>query len=236
MRPPAQIHQLRAPPLPLWKRAFDLWTAAMITAFVVPLIGIFALVMLITEGRPVFYGAERMQTPRHSFTLWKFRSMRPDPDDWGVSGTDKQHRITRFGGWLRRRRLDELPQLWNLWRGDISVVGPRPPDRRYVEKYPEIYAQVLQTRPGLTGLATVAYGRHEEMLLARVSTAEETEALYCRACVPRKARIDLIYQRNRSLWLDLGIVRRTLFPRGRASPQRQLRRGFRRALGIAQRR
>ena len=197
------------------KRAFDLWTAAMITPFVVPMVLVISLVILIRDGRPVFHGGERMKTPTQGFKLWKFRTMRVDPADRGVSGGDKVGRITPTGRWLRRRRLDELPQLWNLWRGDVSVVGPRPPLRLYVERFPGIYAEVLKSRPGLTGLASIYYARHEARLLARTVSAEETDAVYARNCVPRKAHIDLMYQRNWSFCFDLNVVRKTLFPSAR---------------------
>ncbi len=197
------------------KRAFDIWTAAMITPFVVPMVLVIALVILIRDGRPVFYGGERMKTPAQSFRLWKFRTMRTDPADRGVSGADKQRRITPVGRWLRRRRLDELPQLWNLWVGDVSVVGPRPPLREYVERFPDIYGEVLKSRPGLTGLASIYYAKHEQHLLARSTSAQETDAIYIRSCVPRKARIDLMYQRNWTFCFDLNVVRKTLFPSAR---------------------
>ncbi|MCB1361457.1 MAG: sugar transferase [Rhodobacter sp.] len=197
------------------KRAFDLWTAAMITPFVVPMVIVFGLIILIRDGRPVFYGGERMKTPTQGFRLWKFRTMRVDPQDRGVSGADKAGRITPFGAWLRRRRFDELPQLWNLWVGDISVVGPRPPLRDYVERFPEIYDQVLRNRPGLTGIGSIYFSKHESWLLARSTSPQETDAIYCRACIPRKARLDMIYQRNQSFCLDLEVIRRTLFPSAR---------------------
>jgi Sugar transferases involved in lipopolysaccharide synthesis len=197
------------------KRAFDLWTAAMITPFVLPMVLIISLVILIRDGRPIFYGGERMKSPTRGFPLWKFRTMRVDPGDSGVSGGDKADRITKTGRWLRRRRLDELPQLWNLWRGDISVVGPRPPLRLYVERYPAIYDEVLKSRPGITGLATIYYSKHEMRMLARTSTPEETDAVYVRNCVPRKAHIDLMYQQNWSFCFDLNVVRKTLFPSAR---------------------
>lgn len=197
------------------KRAFDLFTAAAITPFVLPMILVFSAIILITDGRPIFYGGERMKSPTQGFSLWKFRSMRVDPTDRGVSGGDKSARITPIGAWLRKRRLDELPQLWNLWRGDISVVGPRPPLRDYVERYPHIYNQVLKSRPGLTGLATIYYSKHEQRMLARTSTPEETDAVYVRNCVPRKAHIDLMYQKNWSFCFDLNVVRKTLFSSAR---------------------
>ena len=201
--------------MPPAKRAFDLWTAAMITPFVVPMVLVIALVILLRDGRPIFHAGERMKTPTQGFRLWKFRTMRVDPADTGASGGHKAPRITATGRWLRRRRLDELPQLWNLWRGDISVVGPRPPLRHYVERFPALYAEVLKSRPGLTGLATIAFARHEERLLARTTTADQTEAIYARTCAPRKARIDLIYQKNRSFCFDLNVIRKTLFPSAR---------------------
>lgn len=197
------------------KRAFDIWTAAMITPVVVLMIAVIAMMILIKDGRPIFYGGERMKTPDQGFALWKFRTMRVDAGNRGVSGADKADRITPIGRRLRRLRFDELPQLWNLWKGDISVVGPRPPLREYVERFPEVYGQVLKNRPGLTGLGSIYFSKHETHVLARSTSATETDALYCRACVPRKARIDLIYQRHQSFCFDLEIVRRTLFPSAR---------------------
>ncbi|MFN4098377.1 MAG: sugar transferase [Pararhodobacter sp.] len=197
------------------KRAFDIWTAAMITPVVLPAVLIIALIILIRDGRPVFYGGERMKTMTEGFPLWKFRTMKTDPGDSGVSGADKNDRITKTGRFLRKRRLDEMPQLWNIWRGDISVVGPRPPLRQYVERFPDIYSEVLRNKPGLTGLATIYYSRHEQKLLARTRSVEETDAVYARNCVPRKARIDLMYQRNWSFCFDLNVIRKTLFPSAR---------------------
>ena len=197
------------------KRAFDLWTAAMITPFVVPMVLVISLVILIRDGRPILYGGERMKTPTQGFALWKFRTMRVDPGDSGVSGGDKVDRITPTGRWLRRRRLDELPQLWNLWRGDVSVVAAPLKKKLYVERFPAIYGEVLKSRPGLTGLASIYYSRHEQRMLARTASAEETAAVYARNCVPRKAHIDLMYQRNWSFCFDLNVVRKTLFPSAR---------------------
>jgi lipopolysaccharide/colanic/teichoic acid biosynthesis glycosyltransferase len=188
------------------KRALDL-ALALLLLVPLGLVGaVLATLALLRQGRPILYGAERMREVDRAFTLWKLRSMAPAARDAGVTGGDKAARITPFGAWLRRWRLDELPQLWNVLAGEISFVGPRPPLRRYVELRPELYARVLRSRPGITGLASLVYAAHEERLLARCATAEETEALYLRACVPRKARIDLIYQRNRSLALDLRLI------------------------------
>lgn len=192
------------------KRLFDIGFALLI----LPVVGGIALVVLaalaLTQGRPFFYAAERMRSPTEAFRLWKFRTMTVVATDSGVSGADKAGRITPVGRVLRRFRLDELPQLWNILRGDISFVGPRPPLRAYVERFPEIYAEVLKSRPGVTGLASIHYHRHEEWLLARSRSAEETDRIYCRRCIPAKARLDLIYARQASVCFDLRLIGRTI--------------------------
>jgi len=195
------------------KRVFDVVLALILSILLGGAIIGLAIVLLIKEGRPVFYLSERMKTPTQGFKLVKFRTMKVVAHDSGVSGGDKTNRVTRFGRFLRRARLDELPQLWNVLRGDISFVGPRPPLREYVERFPQVYAQVLNSRPGITGLASVRYHTHEEMLLARCATAEQTDEVYARACVPRKARLDLIYQAHQSRCLDLRIMIETICPK-----------------------
>lgn len=192
------------------KRALDIALALLLGALLAAPFALLLLWLLLREGRPLFYAAERMRAPGQPFRLWKLRTMAPDPADSGVSGGDKVSRITPTGRFLRRTRLDEVPQLWNVLKGDMSFVGPRPPLRQYVERFPALYAQVLRSRPGLTGLATLHFHQHEERLLARCRTAEETDAVYVRACIPRKARLDLIYQRRRTICLDLAILGRTL--------------------------
>ena len=191
------------------KRFLDIALALLLLVLAAPVMLAVALAIRVLDGRPVLYASERMHAPGQGFTLWKFRTMRPDPQDSGVSGGDKATRITRTGGFLRRTRLDELPQLWNVLVGDMSFIGPRPPLRQYVERFPDLYARVLRSRPGISGLATLRFHRHEERLLARARTREETDAIYARACVPRKARLDLIYQRHRNLCLDLMLIGQT---------------------------
>ena len=194
----------------LAKRGFDILFALMLLPLLAPVIALIAVAILVTEGRPVFYVAERMRCPAQPFALWKFRTMTTVAADAGVSGGDKSARVTRTGRLLRRYRLDELPQIWNILKGDMSFVGPRPPLRQYVERFPALYAQVLQSRPGVTGLASLVYHRHEERILAACTTAQETDAAYCRRCIPAKARLDLIYQNHRSICVDLVLIGRTV--------------------------
>lgn len=195
------------------KRLFDLCVAIVLSLILAPVILIMAVVILVLDGRPVFYISERMKTPIQGFKLVKFRTMKTVASDSGVSGGDKSDRITRTGRFLRRSRLDEVPQLWNVLKGDISFVGPRPPLRQYVERFPAIYGPVLRSRPGITGLASVYFHAHEEHLLARSRSNAETDAIYSRACVPRKARLDLIYQNRRTLCMDMSIMLKTVFKR-----------------------
>jgi lipopolysaccharide/colanic/teichoic acid biosynthesis glycosyltransferase len=192
------------------KRLLDLIFAALASVLLAPLFVGLLVWLWRRQGRPLFHVSERMKGPGQPFMLWKLRTMTVADADSGVSGGDKAARITPEGAWLRARRLDELPQLFNILRGDLSFVGPRPPLRDYVERFPDLYAEVLKSRPGVTGLATLVYHHHEAWLLARCTTPEETDAVYARACVPRKARLDLIYQRRRSLCLDFALVFETL--------------------------
>lgn len=197
----------------LSKRLFDLALVFLLSVSLLPAVIIITFIILIVDGRPIFYISERMKTSTQGFRLVKFRTMRPSATNSGVSGNDKSDRITRSGRVLRKTRLDELPQLWNILKGDISFVGPRPPLRIYVERFPDIYRRVLQSRPGLTGLASVYYHAHEEALLRNSRDADETDAIYSRACIPRKARLDLIYQDHRNLCMDFSIMLKTVFKR-----------------------
>ena len=192
------------------KRIFDVFFASLLVLVLGPILLGLLIWLMVKQGRPIFYVAERMKGVDQSFNLWKLRTMTVVDSDAGVSGGDKTARITPVGAWLRRRRLDELPQLYNILKGDLSFVGPRPPLREYVDRHPEIYARVLQSRPGVTGLASIAYHRHEALLLERCDSAEETNQIYSRSCVPTKARLDLIYQRHQGTCYDFDLVFQTI--------------------------
>lgn len=205
------------------KRIFDILFSMYLMAFLTPVFVFVTWNVWRRQGRPIFHGSERMKTPTESFILWKYRTMTSAPTDGGVTGGDKATRITDYGRTLRRRRLDELPQLWNILRGDISFVGPRPPLRRYVELFPDLYSRVLACRPGVTGLASLIYAQHEDRQLSRTATASQTEAVYTGICIPRKATLDLLYHRHRTFWLDVKLISWTtakFFP-GRLRPWRK---------------
>lgn len=195
------------------KRLFDLVGAVVATILFSPVLLGITLAMLVLGDGPVLYVSERMKTPQKGFSLYKFRTMRPaaiDDENKGVSGADKAGRITKLGKILRKYRLDELPQLLNIIKGDMSLVGPRPPLRYYTDLFPDLYQKVLQNRPGVTGLASMAFHKHEERALQNATTPEETDAIYQRRCVPQKGRIDLIYGRNRNICYDVVILVQTV--------------------------
>jgi lipopolysaccharide/colanic/teichoic acid biosynthesis glycosyltransferase len=132
--------------------------------------------------------------------------MTVEKDDGRATGGHKAGRVTATGKWLRETRLDEVPQLWNILRGDMSFVGPRPPLRAYVERFPAVYQAVLRSRPGVTGLATLKFHRREARLMSQCVSAAESDRIYTQRCVPTKARLDLIYQRHQSLLFDLALM------------------------------
>lgn len=200
-------HEVRA--LTPAKRVFDLCLTLLLSPVAILLLAVLCPWLLLRQGRPIFHPSERMKGVDRPFTLWKLRTMRSDARDSGVTGGEKLGRITETGAWLRSLRFDELPQLWNILRGDMSFVGPRPPLREYVAAYPQLYGRILKNRPGLTGLATLVYHRREARLLSACRTPQETDAVYRTRCIPAKARLDLMYQRRRTLGLDLVLVLRS---------------------------
>ncbi len=203
------------------KRLFDIAAALFLATVLALPFTVLLIYLLLREGRPVFYISERMRAPGRPFLLWKLRTMRVVSADSGVSGGDKASRVTPVGRWLRKYRADEIPQLWNVLKGDMSFVGPRPPLRLYVERFPEIYERVLQSRPGVTGLATLYFHAREEQLLQPCATAEQTDEVYARRCIPRKAHLDEIYARRRNLCMDVVLMIKTV--RGVAHRNRKKR-------------
>lgn len=194
------------------KRPFDLFCAAVLSVVLLPLFAFIAWRLKQEGDGPILYVSERMKTPSEGFNLYKFRTMKvvEYKENSGVTGANKDDRITQYGSFLRRKRLDELPQLWNIVLGHMSFVGPRPPLREYVERFPDIYTEVLKDRPGVTGLASLTYSKHETMLLTQCETPAQTERVYTSRCIPAKAKLDLIYQEKFSPCLDYWIIWETL--------------------------
>jgi lipopolysaccharide/colanic/teichoic acid biosynthesis glycosyltransferase len=187
-------------------RGLDLIASGMGLLILSPVFLVIGLMVKLTSAGPVFYRAERVGQGGHFFKLHKFRSMYLDADRHGPGITAKNDpRITPLGRFLRRTKLDELPQLIDVLRGEMSLVGPRPEDPRYVALYSPLQRQVLVVRPGITSPASLHY-REEETLLS----GEDWETTYVREILPHKLAIDLAYLRQRTLWTDLTLILKTI--------------------------
>lgn len=191
------------------KRIFDLSVSVGFLVLFSPFYLLVALLIKLDSLGPVHYRAVRVGKGGRLFTLFKFRTMKENTSEIGPGITQRSDpRITRIGKILREIKIDEIPQLWNVIRGDMSLVGPRPEDPRYVEKYNEEQRKVLLVKPGLSSPASIHY-RNEEKLL--VGQADNLEEYYIRSVMPEKLKIDLDYVENRSLMRDVAICLRTAF-------------------------
>jgi lipopolysaccharide/colanic/teichoic acid biosynthesis glycosyltransferase len=154
-----------------------------------------------------FFRQTRIGKNQKPFELLKFRSMKTNATGPLITVGAKDGRITRSGHWLRRTKLDELPQLWNVLVGDMSVVGPRPEVPKYVALYDDNMLKALEIRPGLTDPASIdAFNEGEEL-----AAAEDPEEHYCQVILPRKVRAQLDYANRANLITDGRIIVRTLF-------------------------
>jgi lipopolysaccharide/colanic/teichoic acid biosynthesis glycosyltransferase len=202
------------------KRAFDLTVVLLLLPVALPLAVVVALAVGLSSGRPVLYRATRMGRGGVPFTMYKFRTMSAGADGPAVTRAGDR-RITPVGGRLRRWKLDELPQLYNVLRGDMSLVGPRPEEPRFLARYSDEERLLLSARPGVTGAATVEYGDEEDLLAAEAPA--DVEALYVDQVMHRKLAIEKAYLARRSFGGDVLILLRTLESlRGRRRCRREL--------------
>jgi lipopolysaccharide/colanic/teichoic acid biosynthesis glycosyltransferase len=198
------------------KRAFDLIVSAIALTLLSPLLLLIALTVLITSGRPILHCSLRVGQYGKPFRMMKFRTMVPDAGQRGGTSTaENDPRITPIGKILRRYKLDELPQLFHVLTGQMSVVGPRPEFEEHTNLYSEEERAILGVKPGMTDLASVRF-RHLNRILAHSDNPDEYFATHIRS---EKNWLRLEYVRTRSFWLDLKIVvatlRAVLLPWGR---------------------
>lgn len=188
------------------QRFFDFFASFVGILVLSPLFLVIGLVVVLQDGGPVFYRSMRVGKGGGLFPILKFRTMIQNADRLGGGITVNQdRRVTPVGRFLREHKLDELPQLINVLKGEMSFVGARPEDPRYVTLYTEEQRKILAFRPGITSPASLTY-RDEE----RILTGENTEKLYAEEVLPRKLAIDLEYLSRRSLWSDLSIILQTI--------------------------
>ncbi len=187
-------------------RAFNVAAASLGLIVLSPFLLFFAALIKVQDGGTVLYRARRLGMGGKAFDVLKLRTMVMDADRQGIGlTTHSDGRITSLGRFLRRFKLDELPQLWNVVTGTMNLVGPRPEDPRYVACYTPEQKEILSYRPGLTSPASLAY-RDEEQLL----TSSGTEEFYLREILPKKLALDLDYVKRQSVCSDIVLILRTI--------------------------
>jgi lipopolysaccharide/colanic/teichoic acid biosynthesis glycosyltransferase len=205
-------------------RCLDVLGALTIGLLTAPVWVAAAVLIRLCDGSPVLHAGMRVGQHAEPFVLLKFRTMTASPSAGsptaGAAVTARgDPRVTRLGAWLRRTKVDELPQLVNVLRGEMSLVGPRPEDPRYVRLYSQEQTRLLSVKPGLTSPASIAY-RDEEVVLAR---AHDPELAYVEEVLPAKLDLDLRWLEHRSLRTDVAVLVQTL--RALGGPARQPDRG-----------
>ncbi len=188
------------------KRVFDIWLALFgLLIFALPLC-LIAVLIKVEDGGPVFYRGRRVGRHGQPFFIFKFRSMVVNAEKIGASSTsDDDARITRIGKLLRKLKLDELPQLFNVLSGDMSFVGPRPEVQKFVDMYTEEEKAILTLRPGITDWASL-WNADEGKVLAG---SKDPDGDYLRLIRPQKLKYQLKYVRERNLWVDICIIAAT---------------------------
>jgi lipopolysaccharide/colanic/teichoic acid biosynthesis glycosyltransferase len=186
------------------KRAVDIFFSATILVLLTPVFAMLALAIWFDSGWPIFYMQLRVGRGFETFSIQKFRTMNNDITGPPIT-VSRDRRVTRLGRWLRATKLDELPQFWNVFWGDMSLVGPRPELPVYVELFRERYENILTVRPGITDLASIHF-RDEEAVLGR---SAEPLREYVMRVLPAKMDLADEYLQKRSFFLDISILLRT---------------------------
>ncbi len=190
------------------KRLFDVVSSGLGLIILSPLFAILSIWIKMDSKGPVFYRQVRVGKDNKDFRIFKFRSMRVGADKGSlvtIGGHDP--RITRSGYFIRKFKLDELPQLINVFVGDMSLVGPRPEVRHYVNFWTPEQMQVLDVRPGITDPASIKFRNENELM----EKAEDPERYYIEVIMQEKIKLYLDYVQNRSFWGDLGIIIQTFW-------------------------
>lgn len=188
------------------KRLFDIFFSFFGLLFISPILISVALIIIVTSKGRVFYRQVRVGKDNKDFRIFKFRTMHINADKLGlltVGGRDP--RVTKVGYYLRKYKIDELPQLINVLLGDMSFVGPRPEVRKYVDLYTKEQQKVLSVRPGITDLASIEFRNENEIL----SKQDNPNEYYINTIMPYKLNINLEYLKERSLLKDIGVILKT---------------------------
>ena len=179
---------------------FDRTLSLVLLIVLMPILLLVAIVIPLTSGVPVFYIQERIGQNAKPFKLIKFRTMKGEEESPVAAA--ELNRITRVGRWLRRTKIDELPELLNIFVGDMSFVGPRPDVAGYADKLEGDDRRLLTMKPGLTGVASLKYRNEEDLLAAQPNPQEYNDKVIW----PDKVRLNLLYMERQSLWLDVKVL------------------------------
>jgi lipopolysaccharide/colanic/teichoic acid biosynthesis glycosyltransferase len=189
------------------KRVFDFTLSAMAFVLLSPLLVLVAAAVKFQDSGPIFYQGLRVGIGGKPFWVIKFRTMIPNTEWYGITSTSSDDpRVTRLGSFLRRHKLDELPQLWNVLRGEMSLVGPRPEVQRFVDLYTEEEKVILSVRPGLTDWATL-WNIDEGAVLQGSSDPDRD---YFERIRPNKIRLQLAYVHQAGFWTDIHVLIHTI--------------------------
>jgi lipopolysaccharide/colanic/teichoic acid biosynthesis glycosyltransferase len=188
------------------KRILDIAASALLLFLLAPVLAVCSLVIVLESPGPVFYRARRVGVGGAPLYVLKFRKMRDDIPG-GPLTMSEDRRFTRVGWVLTKTKLDELPQLWNVLRGEMSLVGPRPEDPQFVDLHARAYSEINSVRPGITGLSQLAFAAEAEIL-----ERGDPMSYYIERILPQKARMDRLYVRRRTVWLDFKILVWTFLP------------------------
>ena len=190
------------------KRLFDIIVSAVGLILLAPVFAAAAIIIRFASGSPIIFRQQRMGRHFRPFTIYKFRTMVTDAPNIGASITSgSDPRVTPIGSVLRRCKVDELPQLVNVLKGDMSFVGPRPEMAEFVTMFEGDYREILQVRPGITDLASLKY-QHESEILEQYDDPNDA---YLRCILPDKIRLAKVYVRQASPLLDLALILKTIF-------------------------
>lgn len=188
------------------KRLLDILSSALVLLLLLPFWLIIAMAIVLESRGGVFYRQIRVGKDNKDFYLYKFRTMRTGSDQKGLLTVgERDSRITRVGYFLRKYKIDEFPQLLNVLKGDMSIVGPRPEVRKYVDMYTPEQMRVLSVRPGLTDLASIQYVHENELLAA----SEDPEKTYIEEVMPAKLALNLQYIDHQSVVGDIKLICKT---------------------------
>jgi lipopolysaccharide/colanic/teichoic acid biosynthesis glycosyltransferase len=194
---------------PTSKRLFDVVCASLGLLVLAPLVLLVGLSIKLADRGPILFSQIRIGQFGKPFRIWKFRSMVVNAEQIGAPLTSEDDpRITRIGRLLRQTKLDELPQLWNVLVGDMSLVGPRPEVPHYVDLYTPGQREILQYKPGMTDMASLLFRNEEGLLRGSV----DLEGFYLLYCLPKKIELNRKYAERATLLQDLGIIFQTLIP------------------------